>query len=71
MMGDLKCFKKYQIYKNQNTGKCGIRDTDMDTTIVKCVFDNIEFYKESNLVIFTIQEMQSVLSVDDIPLLAY
>ena len=62
----LKKYKNYQIYKDYNGGKYGIRDTDVDTTIIKCVFDNIEFHEHSNLVKFTMQNMESICSIDDI-----
>ena len=59
-------YKNYQIYQDYITGKYGIRDTDIDTTVIKCVFDNIEFHEQSNLVIFSFQKMQAVCSVEDI-----
>ena len=34
-------YKNYQIYQDYITGKYGIRDTDIDTTVIKCVFDNL------------------------------
>ena len=66
-MGNIsKSYKNYLIYSDYNTGKYGIRDTDVDATVIKCVFDNIEFHEQSNLVIFSIQKMQAVCSVEDI-----
>lgn len=58
----------YQIYKDADTRKYGIRDTNMDTTIVKCVFDNIEFYENSGLVRFTLNGMQAVCKIEEIPI---
>ena len=59
----------YEIYKNTFTQKYGIRDTNMDITVVKCIFDNIEFYENSSIVRFTLHGMQAVYKIDDIGLL--
>ena len=61
--------KNYQIYKDAYTQKFGIRDTNMDRTVVKCVFDNIEFYENSGVVRFTLNGMQAVYKIEDIKLL--
>ena len=59
----------YEIYKNTFTQKYGIRDTNMDRTVVKCEFDNIEFYENSGIVRFTLNGMQAVYKIEDIKLL--
>lgn len=56
----------YQIYRDSNSQKYGIRDTRMDRTIVKCVFDNIEIYENSGIVRFTLNGMQAVYRIDEI-----
>lgn len=61
----------YQIYQDEYTQKYGIRDTDMDITVVKCIFDNIEFYESSGLVRFTLNSMQAVYNIDEIPKLSH
>jgi len=61
--------KNYQIYKDAYTQKFGIRDTNMDITVVKCIFDNIEFYENSGVVRFTLNGMQAVYKIEDIGLL--
>lgn len=60
----------YTIYQDAHTQKYGIRDADTDVTVVKCIFDNIEVYKTSNLVKFTLDGMQAICNVEDIPNLA-
>lgn len=59
----------YRIYQDAFTQKYGIRDTNMDITIVKCIFDNIEFYEKSGVVRFTLNGMQAVYKIEDIKLL--
>ena len=59
----------YRIYQDTLTQKYGIRDANMDRTVVKCVFDNIEFYENSGIVRFTLNGMQAVYKIDDIGLL--
>lgn len=66
MNNDINNHGNYQIYKSPSTGKFGIRDTDMDVTIVQCVFDKIELYSASNLVRFTMQGLQSICNIDDL-----
>lgn len=63
--------QKYQIYQDVDTLKFGIRDTNMDITVVKCIFDNIEFYESSGLIRFTLNSMQAVYNIDEIPKLSY
>lgn len=65
----MKHLEEYEIYKNTFTQKYGIRDTNMDRTVVKCVFDNIEFYENSGVVRFTLNGLQAVYKIDDIGLL--
>jgi hypothetical protein len=56
----------YTIYQDAHTQKYGIRDADIDVTVVKCIFDNIEVYKNSNLVKFTLDGMQAIYKIEDI-----
>ena len=56
----------YEIYKNTFTQKYGIRDTNMDITVVKCIFDNIEFYENSGNIRFTLNGMQAVCNIADL-----
>lgn len=61
----------YQIYQDEYSKKYGIRDTDMDITVVKCIFDNIEFYESSGLIRFTLNGMQAVYRIEEIPKLSH
>ena len=56
----------FQIYKNTYSQKYGIRDTNMDITLVKCIFDDIEFYENSGFVRFTLNGMQAVCNIVDL-----
>ena len=59
----------YRIYQDAFTQKYGIRDTNMDRIVVKCVFDNIEFYENSGVVRFTLNGLQAVYKIEDVGLL--
>lgn len=58
--------QKYQIYQDIHTLKFGIRDTNLDITVVKCIFDNIEFYENSGIVRYTLNGMQAVCNIADL-----
>ena len=61
----------YKIYKDVNSQKYGIRDTNMDITVIKCIFDDIEFYENSGFVRFTLNGMQAVCNMENIRTLEY
>lgn len=71
MTSDKSKYNCYQIYKDNITGKYGVRNTDMDITIVQCVFDKIEWFNNSSLVRFTMQGLQSICNIDDLSVLMY
>lgn len=56
----------FQIYKNTYSQKYGIRDTNMDITVIKCIFDDIELYENSGIVRFTLNGMQAVCNIADL-----
>lgn len=69
MSSNINNYKNYQIYQDPNTRKYGIRNVDMDITIVRCIFDKIEWFENSNLVRFTMQDLQSACNIEDLTVL--
>lgn len=58
--------KDYRIIKDPLSKKWGIKNVKTDVIIIKCIFDDIKWLKEEDMIEFTLNDKHALSRVIDI-----